>query len=289
MPGTPDQISQQILAQLALTMPTLSCAIGTPERKIIDACAEQIAAASIDTYLLGSLLDVDTKAGMELEQFVGLFGYGRLQGTYAQGTVRVTLTVASTTDYTIQQGTTFYTTAGLAGASVQLYYAANQSVVLPAGDYSVDVPVTCTTVGVSGNVPPGAVTNLSTAIGSSAVTNLQAMTDGTDPETDDALRQRFKDTFLRNVAGTADWYIALCQQNTSVTRVIVFGPTALHHADRRALDDGSAAGRPGRQVRMVPHPRDTSPYRRPGLGARGLSSGWRSDRRVRRVCRGARQ
>ena len=228
MPGTPDQISQQILAQLALTMPTLSCAIGTPERKIIDACAEQIAAASIDTYLLGSLLDVDTKAGMELEQFVGLFGYGRLQGTYAQGTVRVTLTVASTTDYTIQQGTTFYTTAGLAGASVQLYYAANQSVVLPAGDYSVDVPVTCTTVGVSGNVPPGAVTNLSTAIGSSAVTNLQAMTDGTDPETDDALRQRFKDTFLRNVAGTADWYIALCQQNTSVTRVIVFGPTVLY-------------------------------------------------------------
>ena len=228
MPGTPDQISQQILAQLALTMPTLSCAIGTPERKIIDACAEQIAAASIDTYLMGSLLDVDTKAGMELEQFVGIFGYGRLQGTYAQGTVRVTLTVASTQDYTIQQGTTFYTTAGLAGAAVQLYYAANQSVVLPAGDYSVDVPVTCTTVGVSGNVPPGAVTNLSSAIGSSAVTNLQAMTDGTDPETDDALRQRFKDTFLRNVAGTADFYIALCQQNTSVTRVIVFGPTVLY-------------------------------------------------------------
>jgi uncharacterized phage protein gp47/JayE len=225
---TPDQIAQQILATLAQTMPTLSCAIGTPERKIIDACAEQISTASIDTYLVGSLLDIDTKAGAELEQFVGIFGYGRLSGKPAQGTVRVTLTVASTSDYTISQGVTFYTGTGVSGLTTQLYYSANQSVVLPAGDYSVDVPVTCTTVGVAGNVPPGSITNLSSAIGSSAVTNLQAMTDGTDPESDDQLRQRFKDTFLRNVAGTADWYIALCQQNNAVTRVVVFGPTALY-------------------------------------------------------------
>lgn len=209
-------------------MPTLSCAIGTPERKIIDACAEQISSASIDTYLTGSLLDIDTKAGMELEQFVGIFGYGRLTGKGASGVVRTTLTVASTSDYTIQQGTVFYTSTGIAGNTVQLYYAANQAVILPAGDFSVDVPVTCTTVGSNGNVPPGSITNLSTAIGSSAVTNLQAMTGGVDPESDDALRQRFKDTFLRNIAGTRDWYIALCQQSNFVTRVVAFGPTSLY-------------------------------------------------------------
>lgn len=236
MSKTPDQIAQQILATLAITMPTLSCAIGTPERKIIDACAEQISTASIDQYLVGSLLDIDTKSGAELEQFVGIFGYGRVMGKPAQGTVRVTLTVSSSSDYTIQQGITFYTATGLSGLSTQLYYAANQSVVLPAGDFSVDVPVTCTTVGVNGNVPPGSITNLSSTIGSSAVSNLQAMTDGTDPETDDQLRQRFKDTFLRNVAGTADWYIALCQQNNAVSRVVVFGPTALYTTQIAAPD-----------------------------------------------------
>lgn len=209
-------------------MSSLSCAPGTPERKIIDACSEQISAASIDMYLVGSLLDIDTKAGMELEQFVGIFGYGRRTGNSAEGTVRVTLTVASTVDYTVQQGTTFYTAQGISGVSAQLYYAAKQSVVLPAGDYSIDVPVACTTFGVAGNVPPGSITNLSSAIGSSSVTNLQAMTGGTDPESDETLRQRFKDTFLRNAAGTKDFYIALCQQNNHVNRVVAFGPVALY-------------------------------------------------------------
>ena len=34
---TPDAISQQIRTTLAATIPGLSCALGTPERKIIDA------------------------------------------------------------------------------------------------------------------------------------------------------------------------------------------------------------------------------------------------------------
>jgi hypothetical protein len=49
-----------------------------------------------------------------------------------------------------------------------------------------------------------------------------------DIETDSELRQRFKDTALRNVAGTADWYTALCQQNNNVSRVRVMGPLALY-------------------------------------------------------------
>jgi uncharacterized phage protein gp47/JayE len=229
---TPDQVASAILSTLSTTIPTLSCALGTPERKIIDACAEQISAAYIDQYLVGSLLDMDTKAGIELEQFVGIWGFGRLQGTAARGTVRLTLSVAATTNYAVAQSTNFYTTApaapSVASTSPPLFFSATQAVVLPAGDFSVDVPVQCTVVGAVGNVPPGSITSLATAIGSATCTNLQAMTGGTDPETDDELRQRFKDTFLRNVVGTADWYISMAQQNTSVTRSVVFGPTTLY-------------------------------------------------------------
>lgn len=228
MSKTPDQVSTAIRAQLSTTIPGLSCEIGTPERKIIDACSEAISEAYVDQYLVGSLLDIDTKAGIELEQFVGIFGFGRLNGKAATGVVHVTLNTASVTDSTFAMGTNFYTRAGLAGVNSTLYYASSQAVVLVAGNLSADIPVQCTTVGSNGNVPPDSITYLGDMIGGSTVTNLTAMTGGVDIETDGELRQRFKDTLLRSVAGTADWYEAICQQNNNVSRVVVFGPISLY-------------------------------------------------------------
>jgi uncharacterized phage protein gp47/JayE len=228
MSKTPDQISAQVLATLATTMPTLSCAIGTPERKIIDAVSGAISEAYIDQYLLGGMLDIDTKSGAELDQFVGIFGFGRLQGTAAIGVVTITATIASTSDTSFASATQYYTTPGLAGIATQLYYSATQTVVMTAGNTTCQVPVQCTTVGSAGNVPPGSITFAAGSLGGSTCTNLAAMTGGTDTETDAELRQRFKDTFLRNVSGTSDWYEALCQQNTNVDRVVVFGPISLY-------------------------------------------------------------
>lgn len=225
---TPDAISQKMLATLANTIPTLSCEIGTPERKIVDAVAEAISEAYVDQYLVGSLLDIDTKSGLELEQFVGIFGFGRLQGNPATGVVRVTVTAPSTMDFTFQLGVQFYTTPGLAGQSTTLYYSSTQAVVMSAGSTSCDVPVQCTTVGSNGNVPPDSITYVGDVIGGSVVTNLSAMTGGVDIETDAELRQRFKDTLLRNVAGTADFYESICQQNNNISRVVVFGPLSLY-------------------------------------------------------------
>jgi hypothetical protein len=56
------------------------------------------------------------------------------------------------------------------------------------------------------------------------VTNLTAMTGGVDVENDSELRQRFKDTFMRNIAGTEDWYLGLAYQNQNVSRAVCFGP-----------------------------------------------------------------
>lgn len=228
MSRTPDEISTQMRATLAVTIPGLSCEIGTPERKILDACAEAVSEAYIDQYLLGSLMDIDTKIGLELEQFVGLFGYGRLNGSPAKGTVRVTANTASVNDYTFPLGTQFYTQAGLAGSINTLHFSSSQAVVLVAGDTSCDIPVTCTTVGSNGNLPPDSISYLGDVIGGSTVTNLTSMTGGVDIETDSELRQRFKDTLLRNIAGTADWYEAICQQNNNVSRVVVMGPISLY-------------------------------------------------------------
>lgn len=228
MAKTPPEYAKAMLAKASVTIPELSFALGTPERKLVDLMAESLSEADVAQYLSGSLLDIETKAGLELEQFVAIFGFGRLQGRQATGVIRVELSTASVQNQEIAIGTQFYTKAGIAGATQQLYFSSTQPVVLTAGTLSIDVPVQCTQPGSSGNVPPDSVVSLASVIGTASCTNLMAMTGGVDAETDDELRTRFKDTLLRNVAGTEDWYRGLCIQNKFVQKVAVFGPTKLY-------------------------------------------------------------
>lgn len=228
MAKNPGDYSRAIIAKLAVTTPELSLALGTPERKIVDAVSEAIAEADVAQYLTGSLLDIETKSAMELEQFVGLWGFGRHQGRQASGVIRVELTTAAPQNMEIPIGSQFYTRAGLAGVSRQLNYNSTQAVVLTQGTFSVDVPVQCAEPGAQGNVPPDSVVALATMIGTASCTNLAAMTGGVDAETDDELRARFKDTMLRNVSGTYDWYRGLAVMNKFVSKVAVFGPTDIY-------------------------------------------------------------
>jgi len=225
---TPATISASILATLAANAPQLSCAVGTPERQIIDACAAQISAAYISQYLTGGMMNINTLSGLQLDEMIGIFGFGRLQGSAATGTVTVTLTNVAASAIAIPVGSQFSTTPGLAGLSTTLYYTSTQATVIPAGSFTVTIPVKCSDTGTQGNVPPDSITSQSAAIGSSVTTNTAAMTGGTDAETDSQLRQRFQATFLRNVSGTQDWYESVALQNNNVARVAVYGPVTLY-------------------------------------------------------------
>lgn len=228
MSRTPDEVSQDIRNKLQATGAGLSCELGTPERKIIDAVAEAVSECYIDQYIVGSLLDMDAKGGLELEQFVGIFGYGRLQGRRATGIVRLEINTASPSDTQIPLGTTFYTKESQPGSGNPLFYASTQAMVIPAGSTTVYVPVECTVTGTAGNLGTDTVTYMGAVIGAASATNQTPMTGGVDVETDDQLRQRFKDTFLRNCAGTEDYYLALALQNKHVAKASVFGPVRLY-------------------------------------------------------------
>ena len=237
MSRTPAEVSASIIQTLQTTTGGgLSCELGTPERKIIDACAEAISAAYVDQYLIGGLLDIDTKVGLELEQWVGIFGFGRLQGRPARGVIHMSLTTPSTVDTQIPVGTQYFTRIGVTGSGSPLQFATTQPAVLLAGTYTIDIPVECTTSGTIGNVAPDSITGSGVLIGASSVTNLAAMTGGVDTETDAGLRQRFKETLLRNVSGTRDWYLAVCLQNNSVSRANVVGPVSLYRTQIEVQD-----------------------------------------------------
>lgn len=225
MAKTPDVVAKEIIKTLQTTTNNaLSLELGTPERKIVDAVAEAISEAYIDQYLVGSLLDVQSKTGLELEQFVGIFGFGRHQGQRSSGLVRIELNNANPQDITIPKGSQFYTRQSLPGTGVKLYFSSTQTVVIPSGSYVTDAPVECTVAGTSGNVPPDTIVYAGEILGASLVTNLQSFLGGVDVETDEELRQRFKDTLLRNVIGTEDWYLGLCYQNKNVNKATCFGP-----------------------------------------------------------------
>lgn len=224
---TPDEVSLSIREKLQTTIPGLSLEIGTIERKIVDACAEAISEATVGQYHSGSILDIETKSGSELEQLVGIFGFGRLQGRRATGIVRMEMVTVATQPVQVPKGSQF-SVRGAGAGGTNLNFVSTQSAVITEGSYSTDVPVQCALVGSVGNVPPGSITSLSSTLGATSVTNLTAMSGGIDPETDDELRARFRSTFLRNIAGTEDFYRALCLQNSNVSQVAVYGPMNLY-------------------------------------------------------------
>lgn len=234
---TPDAVAKEILAKLAVTAPGFSLELGTPERKIVDAVSEAISEAYVDQYLIGSLMDTESKAGIELEQWVGIFGFGRLQGRQATGIVRVEMKNSSPQDITIPAGSPFYTRQALPSTGNPLYFSATEAVVIPAGSYEADVAVQCNVVGTAGNVPPDSIVFVNDILGATSVTNLQAFTGGVDVETDDELRQRFKDTFMRNVTGTEDFYLGLCYQNKHVSKAACFGPIRKYATQVEISDD----------------------------------------------------
>ena len=251
MAKTPDAVAAEILAKLAKTAPGFSLEIGTPERKIVDAVAESISEAYIDQYLVGSLMDIESKAGLELEQWCGIFGFGRMQGRRAAGTVRIELKNSNSQDVTIQKNSPFYTRNSLPSSGNQTYFRAIQAVIIPAGSYVADVPVECTVPGAIGNVPPDSIVFVGDILGATSATNLQAFTGGVDVETDNELRQRFKDTFLRNVAGTEDFYLGLCYQNQNVSKAVCFGPIRQYATQVEAVVNTDSIGYVDRDVKYA--------------------------------------
>lgn len=233
MAATQQELSAQMLAQLRMLDPSASAEVGTPERKILDTVAQALSDAQVDLTQLSGALDVDSKVGAKLDQFLALFGFGRQVAVRAQGFVNFSRTSASNIDIRIPSGTQVMASgvnALMAGSTNDILtnaiFETSFEATLLAGQTSIAVPVRAVIPGQAGNVAANRVTEWgATAVyGIQDITNLAPITGGVDAEDDDELKVRFKNTVFRNLAGTQDQYIALAVAAAFVTKVNVVGP-----------------------------------------------------------------
>lgn len=239
MVRTPEQVSSDIVAHLRILDPEMSAQIGSPERKIIDAVSSVISASYIQSQITSSIWDIDTKSGVELEEVVGLFGFGRRRGSHANGILSIDLQQPAPTDYVIPSGTIASTIGTAVSPSVK--YATTSPVVIAVGQTRADVPAQAIDEGAVGNTAAQTIVVLESWSNIASVYNPVPFVNGTDTENDEELRSRFKNTFLRNLAGTEDFYASLCLNHKNVTKVRVMGPVERHVEQLEAKADGSGS------------------------------------------------
>lgn len=219
-------ITNNIIAQLRAADPAISAEIGTPERKIIEAVAQVVSLGQSDLSVLNSQYDVDTMTGNRLDQFLANFGFGRQRSTNATGTVTFSRTTPADIDYVIPQGTQVISRQTDAGFPSVLF-ATTVVAVLATGLTSVDVTVEATLPGSLSNIPANSIYQIvgtQTVPGITDVTNNNVISGGTDGETDDEFKVRFKNTIFRNMAGTSDQFLALAVSLSNVSKANVVGP-----------------------------------------------------------------
>lgn len=222
MTRTPAEITQDILKKLSITDPSISGEVGTPERKIIDVVAEAISEVYVENYIVSNIWDINQKVGADLDAFVSIFGFGRYLGRYSTGVVRFEIEEPAIQRFEIPINTRVYVEG--TDVSEPVYYTTLYPDYIPRGSTYVDIDVRSVEVGLIGNTAANTISGFESIAGVDKVSNPSAVWGGFDIETDDELRDRFKETFLRNVAGTEDFYRGVSLAHEAVRRVAVYGP-----------------------------------------------------------------
>jgi len=212
------EIVAGIRQQLAVTDPDLDTSVGSVTRKIIDPVAEAISEAYIDQHLLTYSYDIDGKTDGDLDAFVQLFGLARIPARRATGTVTFSRTGAATSIISVPVHMQL-TNAGDPAVTLQTIVPA----VMNVGELSVNVPVQAVQAGPDGNIPPGSLFLLQPLESIATVINAAALTGGAGQETDAQLRDRWKRTVFRNMAGTESMYLGIALNDPDCGAANVLG------------------------------------------------------------------
>lgn len=228
--------AERMRRSLTISEPDLDTSVGTVARKIIDAVAELRAEAEVDKYLSDYAYDIDSKKGKDLDDFVALFGFSRLPARRATGTIAFERTTAPTQAIIIGVGSQIATTD-----SPSIVVQTLVPALITTSDLTVSVPAQAVVGGAQGNVAAYTLRTAVTPIqGVLSFANPEAFTGGADAETDDQLRDRWKRTAFRNLAGTEGMFLGLALDDPAVTQANVIGASK-RHREQVQVTGGTAA------------------------------------------------
>lgn len=181
---------------------------GSEIRDILEACAVLGFAILEDINSSGKLPFIRLSEGVYLD-YIGenpFIKLSRNTGDYAEGIVVFTLNEVQDTDFIIPAETIVTDTVE------DLDFETTVNATIPAGETSIEVPVTCLTMGTNGNVPAGTITILEDDdlnFELLTVNNPEALTGGAEYEDDEVYRARLLELVRAEGFGTSDYYINL--------------------------------------------------------------------------------
>jgi len=233
MPAQSD-ISSQIISVLAASEPDLDTSVGSVTRKIIDAVAGSISAASLDQQMLAYQYDINSMTGAALDAFVQLFGMSRYPATRAVGTVSFTRGTAVDT-VAVPVGTQVASEDGSVVAQTLT------PAILDPAALTATAPVQVVTAGPQGNVATDTLTKIQTPVSEvTAATNINPLTGGANQETDTQLQARWKSTVFKNMAGTSQMFLGIATNDPDCTAAnVVDGATRFR--EQVQISSGSAS------------------------------------------------
>lgn len=147
--ATNTDVLNRLITALTSNDPSWDVSVGTPEYKILEAVAQEIAIAANNNTLQNFSFDVTTKFGSDLDQFCALFGIYRDYGKRATGVATFSSTTTGTTGGTLTisgaTGGTF--NVNYVGSTVTLNYNASATAIQSAISSILPNGTTCTVTG----------------------------------------------------------------------------------------------------------------------------------------------
>lgn len=181
------------------------------------AAAAQIQALEVQADWVLDQSFPQTAQGDYLDRHGAMRGVVRIPAVKAVGTLRFSVELPPVSDMDIPKGTVCMT-AG------EARFQTTETVVLPAGETSVDAPAEALESGSAGNVAPGIVRILTACpVAVTACTNPKAFSGGADAETDESFRARILESYRRLPNGAnAAWYeqTAMNYPGTAAARAV---------------------------------------------------------------------
>ncbi|BCI68062.1 baseplate J/gp47 family protein [Acetobacter aceti] len=243
-------VSNAVTAAQGACASLLSVGTGTPLRAILESVSAMGLWFQYQLLLVNAKIYLSTSTGTDIDSWVGQFGMTRMAGTAATGSETFTSFTPDQQSATIAVGATVKTDTGLIYAVIEdssneWWSASVGAYIRPQGTASITVPVQCQTTGTAGNVDAGAICLLGTSIsGIDTCTNGTAFVNGSDGETDAALKARFPLWLsAKATASTSAIENAIVGTQTNLTYSIMDGEAAdqTYRAGffTAAIDDGT--------------------------------------------------